>query len=303
MSWLLLLLAAVQEPDPRSAALARGLDELPRAEAGTWEERWTPDAWGEGLRAAYGGALGAYQAGDPALALHRLQALLEAHPGCPAALHLYGVTAFRLRRMEDARAAMERFLVHGPEHVGRTRILGHALYELGQHGAARAHYARVLTAAPDDVEARFGDALAAWRLGEEDEARAALERVLAARPTHADAAYWAARMAWEADDGEAEAWLERVDRAQALAPRDPRVLYLRCQVLLDLGRVEEAAEARARFERLDPLVRALRVLDEQLALAPRDVELLRRRLQLLGALGDKAAVQRTQARLLEARER
>ena len=31
MSWLLLLLVAVQEPDPRSAALARGLDELPRA--------------------------------------------------------------------------------------------------------------------------------------------------------------------------------------------------------------------------------------------------------------------------------
>jgi len=303
VSWLLLLVLAVQEPDVRAEALARSVAELPRAEAGAWDERWAPDAWGAELRGAYGAALTAYQAGDHVLALHRLQGLLAGHPGGPAALHLYGVTAFRLRRMDDARGAMERFLVHGPQHVGRTRVLGHALYELGEHAAARRHYARVLEVAPDDVEARFGDALSAWRLGAEDEARAAVELVLAARPTHADAAYWAARMAWEADDAGAGAWLELVDRAQALAPRDPRVVYLRSQVLLDLGRGEEAAEARERFERLDHLVRALRALDDQLALAPLDVELLRKRLQVLGALGDTAAVKRARARLIEAQRR
>ena len=77
-------------------------------------------------------------------------------------------------------------------------------------------------------------------------------------------------------------------------------MYLHAQLLLDLGREEEAAAARERFVRLDGIARSLRNLEEQLLVAPLDVDLLRGRLQLLVALGDQRAIGTARARLLEA---
>ncbi len=299
MSWLLSLCLFIPGPDVRTAALGRAVHGLPRAEVGTWEGRWSPADFPEDLKARYGEALAAYQADDMALALHHLQGLLENHPGFPAGLHQLGIVCFRLRRMDDAREAMERFLDHAPEHVGRTRVLGHALHGVGDHAAARVHYARVLKQNPGDGEARFGDALAAWRMGDEGGAREGMTRVLEESPTHPGAAYWAARIAWETEVGEPKSWLALCERAMELGPYDPRPVYLHAQLLLDLGRGEEAAEVRSRFERLDGIARSLRTLEEQLLVAPGDVDLLRRRLQLLVALGDREGIGRARARLLE----
>ncbi|MDA1264505.1 MAG: tetratricopeptide repeat protein [Planctomycetota bacterium] len=301
---LLTLAVAVQDApvaDVRSAALARTPASLPVTGEDTWRGRWEDlDALPDDLKVEYGRAVHAYRAGDLALALHHLQVSLEAHPEFPAALHQLGIVYFRLRRNTDAGRAMTRFLVHAPEHVGRTRVLGHALYGLGDHELARDHYSRVLAANSADLEARFGQALANWRLGQDDAARAGFEAVLAANPNHGEAAYWLARWLVDTEHGRPEEWLAAAENARKLAPFDPRPAYLLAQLCLDLGQAERAGGERERFERLDSATRALRTVDDQLLVTPFDLDLLRERIRILGALGDTAGLDLARRRLQSA---
>jgi predicted Zn-dependent protease len=298
---LVLLLGPVQDSGSaklRREALARDVSALPQAELGDWAERWQDvETLPAELKTSYAAALGAYRAGDLPLALHHLQVLLEAYPDFPAAQHQLAVVCFRLHRYGDARAAMIRFLAHAPEQVGRTRVLGHALYGLGLYAQARRHYGRVLAAKPEDLEARFGDGLAAWRLGQADEALANFDAVLAGRPDHADASYWRAQVLFEGERGEPEDWLAAAERAAELAPFDPRPVYLRSQVLFELGRDQQAAQARARFEELDGATRELRRLEGLLLLDPSKVEQWREVVRLRGAIGDRGGLRRARAAL------
>lgn len=300
---ILELALALLQDSPRDQALAASLGDLPRAEVGAWEGWTAIESLPDDLKSDYGAALRAYQRQDFALTLHHLGLALEDHPDFPAALHQWGVVQFRLHRYGEVRLAMERFLEHAPEQVARTRVLGHAWYGLAEYERAREHYALVLAARPQEVGALFGDALAAWRLGLEDEALGRLNTVLERDPKHADAAYWSARLQWEIGEGEPEFWLAALARARELAPSDPRVAYLDSQILFDLGRDEEAAEAKSRFERLDPLHRELRRNQDQLLRDPDSVELWRERVQLLASLGDPVQLALARGRLEQAIER
>jgi predicted Zn-dependent protease len=255
------------------AVLALRAEELPRAPAGAWsgwsEESGLPDQ----LREGYMQALAAWRAGDVPAVLAATWPLLEASPDHPALLHLAGHAQFRLRRYGECAQLLERFVVHVPQQVGRTRHLGHAWNELGQVERARAHYDRVLEAAAADHEARRGRALALWRLGRVEEALADLAVVVAARPRHAEA--WLLRARILVDEEEAEAALGALERHQALDPFEPEAAFLRARALQDLGRADEAAAARVEFDDLEAVAAAARPLEGNLLLRPHDLLLHR----------------------------
>lgn len=230
---------------PSEARLARTMAELPRAEAGAWV----------GWHAApvpplYLAALEAYRAEDLMRTWNLVCDTLERAPDHPAALSLAGGVAFRLRRYGDTVVAFERFLVHAPEEVARTRHLGHAYHSLGRHDEARVHYERVL-AAPDleskaRQEARLGHALACYRGGDSDAARRDLDGLLELNPGDSEVLTWRATVAF--DDEELALAITLAERAASRAPFDPRPVYLL---------------ARARGE-------LLAILDEDFAGLPQD---------------------------------
>ncbi|MEZ6018123.1 MAG: tetratricopeptide repeat protein [Planctomycetota bacterium] len=215
-------------PAPQAPALARTVAALPRAAPGAWH------AWHDApVPDLYRAALAAYRSSDIVAAWGLAFECLDALPDYPAALSLVGGLAFRLRRHEDAISAFERFLEHSPEDVARTRHLGHAYHSVGRHADACAHYTRVL-AAPDITadaarEARFGRALAEYRMGEVERSRADLEAVLAEAPSDVDALTWLATLDFE-DEALVSA-RERAERAAALAPFDPRPVFLIARVI------------------------------------------------------------------------
>jgi len=313
---------AAAAADRARAALARTVASLPRADVGTWEGWHTRPMPG-----AYLAALEAYRGDDVVTAWRLAFECLDAAPDHPASLSLVGGLAFRLRRHQDAIDAFERFLQHAPEEVARTRHLGHAYHGLGRHAEARAHYARVL-AAPDVApnaarEARFGLALAAYRLGDVESARTELDRVLADTPDDVEALTWRATIAFE--DEELGAAQSLAERAAALAPFDPKPVFLLARVLseqlaeLDLEppgaappeadptavaaaerqrarvlaeRARELEETRARFALLSAADARSRELEATLTLDAQDVATRMELARLRAAIGDGASALR-----------
>lgn len=284
---LVALVFSVLPADDRLDALLLRVADLPRA-AEAWTGRWEdPAAWPDERRRAYGECLRLDTVdGDLVGAFGALLALLEREPGLPPALHQLGVVSFRLRRHGDGVEAFERFLAQAPEHVGRTRALGHCLYGLGRYEEAVAHYARVLAARPDDVEARFGRALALHRVGDLGASLGALDEVLERDPDHADAAYWRARLRFDEELGDDEATLDDARRAADLAPFDPRPAHLIAEILVVLGRPEDSARARAHAEELARVAQQRRALDERLLVDPGDITLLEARAAAARSVGD-----------------
>lgn len=276
--------------DDRLEALLRRVADLPRAEE-PWSGRWEdPAAWPEARRRAYGECLRLdTRDHDLVGAFGGLVALLEEEPDLPPALHQLGVVSFRLRRYGDGVAAFGRFLAQAPEHVGRTRALGHCLYGLGRYGEAVAHYARVLAERPGDVEARFGRALALHRAGDLEASLAALDDVLERDPEHADAAYWRARLRFDEELEDDEMTLAAAQRAAALARFDPRPAHLVAEILVALGRSEDAAQARDHAAELARVGQQRRALDERLLVDPTDLPSLEARAAAAQSVGDKDA--------------
>ena len=298
--------AAPQRIEGRAAALARRMASAPTAEPGAW------NGWRDApVPPDYGAALEAYRADDLVATWALALDCLQRHPDHPAALSLAGGVAFRLRRYEDAILAYERFLVHAPESLGRTRHLGHALYSVGRYGEARAHYGRML----DEDEAgralrdgarravHLGRALAEWRTGDPEAALAFLDKVLAEEPLSADAWTWRATIAF--DEEELEAALADARRARGLAPYDPRPAFLLARVLDELAAegdetgsiAAEAARVRQEFERLAAVDARSRELEARLVLEPRDAELRRELLGLRESVGNPRGVLREAAAL------
>ena len=254
---------AIQDP------LAQRAVDLPRAAPGTharWRDSPLPplDEVGAWRRARRGSAPGP-RAGVAALG---------SQSGSAPATLMLGSLYFRLRRYEDTVEVYERFLLHAPEALVRTRHLGHALYSLGHYERARIHYARVLAVKPDAgglrgitrAQALRGLGLSLRQLGDLQSARAKLESALTDAPRDADTHLALAQVLDELDEVEAAAREAR--RARVLAPFDPRAAFLLSTLLEDLGRQQEAREARASFERLAPIVAQIKDLELRLQHRP-----------------------------------
>jgi tetratricopeptide (TPR) repeat protein len=292
----------------RPAILLRTPVDLVRAEAGAWDALANPDGLAEVLRglpadllSGMAAAEHAYQRSNYPAALERAYAVLDAHPGFPPALMLLGTTYFRLRRYDDCRIALERFLAVMPGDLWRTQALGHAYYSLGDYGRARAHYEAVIAAfavhtdeAGESPEALRGLALCHMRQGDSDGALALLARVLALRPDHAEAYVFQARILF--DEGRLDEALVAANRARELAPYEPQAWYFAMRILFDLGREDEANETEARWRELDRVAQQVRSVEMQLRFRPGSFPLTLRLCQLAAGVGD---VETARARLAD----
>lgn len=260
-----------QTPAPwvPSIQLADLLSILPTAEAGSWDGRWQDQSlWPDGAAESYADLAQAFVAEDFPLSQSRAYALLSVHVELPPALHILGLTLFRLRRYTDAAYVFERFLAHAPGQVTETRVLGHSYYSVGRYEEAHEHYRRILAVAPDSLESTFGLALTQMRRGQFASGMGLIESVLERQPAHADAAYWRARLSFDEELAEWKEVQAACRVALDLAPTDPRVWFLSAEIAHEQGDVEAAASARSRFEWLESKHGLVRSLQRRLLFEP-----------------------------------
>ena len=262
---------AEQQATPAASAgeAIDSLPGLPTAPKGTWDGRWEEQSrWPDGVVESYAGLAEAFLAEDFPLSQSRAYALLSEHAELPPAMHILGLSLFRLRRYTAAASVFERFLLHAPDHVSMTRALGHCYYSVGLYEEARAHYQRILEGTPESLESVFGLALTEMRLGGITAARDRFESVLQGQPKHADAAYWLARLCFDEELGEWEAVQAACQKAIELDPTDPRVWFLSAEIAHEQGDAQVAALARARFEWLESKQGQIRSLQQRLLFEP-----------------------------------
>lgn len=203
-----------------------------------------------------------YSVRDYRGALGVLYGILEDEPDFPPALIVLGTGLFRLRRYGDAAVAFERFAEVAPDQVGRTQALGHCYYTLGDYDRARDHYARVIESGTRSAGAVRGLALSNWRLGDVERALELLDTVLESAPDHYETLVWKAQLLYE-EEAFADA-LHLVERAETLAPHEPRPLFLQSRCLYELERDDEADAVRGRWKELDRLTQDVRRIEGRL---------------------------------------
>ena len=315
---LLSLPALVQQPAPRAsevgderpAILLRTPDKLPRAQQGTWDQFLSEEGREEVLRSFDAEVLGWMDEADKAYRGHRypttlenLYPLLEDQPDFPPALMLLGTTYFRLRRYEDCRLVLARFVEVAPGDLWRTQALGHAHYSLGDYVLASQHYEAVLAAMPEAIgpspEALRGLALCHMRRGDPDRALELLDQVLELRPNHAEAFTFKARILY--DEERLEESRVAADKARELSPFEPQAWFLAMRILYDLELDEEAAEAEAQWKVLDRVAQERRGLEMRLRFLPGQYGLILRLCELDASIGDLPNLRRRFADLLMAR--
>ncbi|OAN54670.1 hypothetical protein A6A04_12150 [Paramagnetospirillum marisnigri] len=122
--------------------------------------------------------------------IDRAEALLDhillLNPADAAAMHDYGVVAYRRGNLECAVELFERALARRQTASGLCN-LGAALADLGRRAAALAAYRRCMEAFPTHAPAYYNAACALAELGRLDEAESSYRRALEVNPDYADA--------------------------------------------------------------------------------------------------------------------
>ncbi|WP_448168450.1 tetratricopeptide repeat protein [Burkholderia ambifaria] len=131
-------------------------------------------------------ALAHHQAGRLAQAKTLYDAILNAQPGQPDAMHFLGLLACQLKQYDAGLALMERSLAARPD-ASYFNNLGNMLRECGRLDDAIAHYRRAVALRPDYPEAHnnLGNALRDAR--DPAEAMQSCSRAIELRPGYAEA--------------------------------------------------------------------------------------------------------------------
>jgi predicted Zn-dependent protease len=164
-----------------------------------------------------------------------------------------------------------RAVAHHPDSAAARLRLAKTLLIAGTPQEALEHFQHLEKREPGSPVVRLGIAQCRRRLGQREEARTLLDEVLAQQPDNADALWDRAQLAL--DEGkpvQAEPWLRRAVRR---APHDRKVYFslYRC---LDLQHKDkEAAEFRARADRIDANLRRLESLTRAVLRSPNDAAL------------------------------
>ena len=127
-------------------------------------------------------------------------------------------------------------------------LLAEMLYMEGEHAESAGLYAAYAARHPDEPAGHIGVGIAARAQGETARASEALDRALALAPD--DTLALKERAALDLHDGHPDDALRRLDRAIKADPFDPELRYQRSLALGRLGRRDEAAADRRRFEQL-----------------------------------------------------
>ncbi|UEP21552.1 tetratricopeptide repeat protein [Burkholderia ambifaria] len=208
-------------------------------------------------------ALAHHQAGRLAQAKTLYDAILNAQPGQPDAMHFLGLLACQLKQYDAGLALMERSLAARPD-ASYFNNLGNMLRECGRLDDAIAHYRRAVALRPDYPEAHnnLGNALRDAR--DPAEAMQSCSRAIELRPGYAEAYNNLGNVLQ--DLGELDAAAASYSKAIAFHPA-----Y--AEAHSNLGNVlrtqERHADAIVHYRRAIELNPALRVAHRGLAIALR----------------------------------
>jgi protein O-GlcNAc transferase len=191
----------------------------------------------------------AYQRGDHATALQRIDEALKINPGSASAHNNRGVVLAELKRFEEAAASYDKAIALSPNYVDALCNRGNALKDLKRFDEALTSYDGAIALKPDNPELWVKRGIALTPLHRFEQAIASFDRALALRPTFIEALN---------NRGLVLAKLKRFaeaianyDSALSLQPNDPAVCNNRGQALLELGRLDEALAGIDRAIALD----------------------------------------------------
>jgi predicted TPR repeat methyltransferase len=128
-----------------------------------------------------------HQQGSVDVAAEMYEAILEAQPGHPDALHFRGVALHQLDRSSEALPLLHRAIEVAPTHVDIRNNLGNVLRELGRFEEALTAYDGVLAIQPEHADALSNRGIVLRALGRTSEAAESYQRAIASNPDHPQA--------------------------------------------------------------------------------------------------------------------
>lgn len=126
-----------------------------------------------------------HAAGELPQAAECYQAILDANPDHPGALHLLGVSSHQSGAPDAAVDLIARSLEFAPGNADAHYDLGNALKDLGQADRAATHYHEALALKPDYTEAHNNLGILFQQLGRAEEAIESYRNAIASNPEDA----------------------------------------------------------------------------------------------------------------------
>lgn len=183
-------------------------------------------------------ALRLHQSGHLAEAEAGYQAILQAAPGLPDALHFLGVLRYQQMRPEEAITLIRQALAGAPDYADAHNNLGNIFKELRRLDEARAAYQRVIELAPHHAGAHNNLGVLARYVGDTEQALDYYRRAMELAPEAADAPFNLGNVYVELDRYE-----DAVHAYREALRLDSRHLFAYKQLgltLYRLGRLQEA---------------------------------------------------------------
>ena len=179
--------------------------------------------------------------GQHAEALREFDALIARSPRDTEALSNKGWCLINMERYDEAAAVFEQVLKLNPSHVHARASLGNIAFVRGNYDEAQRIYEDVLEREPDYLPSILTLAKMHTSARRSDAAAALYERAVTIDPSNGDA--WMS-LAWlSLERGRHAEALAILDRAKAQVAQDPRIQGARGDVLIGMGRIEEARAA------------------------------------------------------------
>jgi protein O-GlcNAc transferase len=161
-----------------------------------------------------------------------------AHPDNADLWQIIGVALRRMRRLDEARSALDRARTLDPGKLSVLFNLANVHNDLGDGAAAEAVLRPLIDTRPDDAELRHMLGRARRHQGDLDGADAALAEALTCDLFFAPA--WTDRAMLASERQQHERALEILDEGLTHLPAEPRLLERRAEVLIRAGRPDEA---------------------------------------------------------------
>jgi arylsulfatase A-like enzyme/Tfp pilus assembly protein PilF len=186
--------------------------------------------------------------GDTPRAGALLERVIATDPQIPMAQLQLGITRCRERKYAQAIAPLRRAIELQPDAVMAHYEMGIALFETGDWKTAAGHFEIVAAKMPKFADARFSLGSVYARIDRVSEAVGELQAALELEPRHYRANLLLGRI--HTLQGQAAAGVPYLQRAAEAQPSSVEAQAFLADAYQALGRVAEAAQARARAQQL-----------------------------------------------------
>jgi Flp pilus assembly protein TadD len=184
-------------------------------------------------------SLAAVDRGEPGVAARdRYARLVQLDPEDIAARRAYGELLLQANRLPEAQRELEAVLAATPDDAQAHRQLVMVLSSRRQGPALASELEAAVKGEPNDLDLRMDLGAAYMALGRKAEAAAAYEEVLRRKPRHPGALKLAGDLARERGDVKTAA--TDYARLHALAPHDPRPVFLMAAAYAQAGDLDRA---------------------------------------------------------------